>query len=693
MNGKWIWLNDKIYPDLQISRFMRDDDKNDKFAVAEFSKKYTFDKKIIGANVKISASIKYLLWINEKYIGRGPIDGGGDIDLQKNMPTQYYNIYNVKVNSKCFDIFSSVYNKATVYSDYGIGHGGFFFEAELTFEDGNKQIVFSDESWNARLNSKYIDAKTFDSSKEIGKYYNASEFDFPSMKFSASPLPNLIENNIDFSVKKNKDNYTSYEIIFDKILCGFLSFDVHTKEKINIKINYIEIEIEDKPQEIIASGDASFRSLIMKSCNKIIIKSDKDFSIDNISFNFTHYPCDEKNSFFNCSDSGLNKVYDICKYTLMLCRQTMHLDSTMHQEPLGCTGDYYIESLMNYYSYGDSRLTRLDLVRTAERLITGNGYMFHTTYSMLFIQMLYDYYMYSGDKTIFDDTLTALDLLLERFNGYVGDNGLIEKCTNYMFMDWMVCDGYSLHHPPKALGQTVLCAFYYGGLKTAEKIYEVCGNYERKNQLAERSENLKNSINKYLFDSTKGIYLSGLNTPNYTESYHYLPDNPQKKYYTKHANILCALYGICDNEKDIIEKVIEEETLTDYQPYFAHFVLDAVYKAGLFEKYGMKILRKWIPVVEDCDKGLAEGWHKPEETYRFDHSHAWGGTPLYQLPNKLLGLKIIEPGMKKISLTPNSFDLDYFETYFSTPYGKIHIIYENNKIKLLDYPNNISIIN
>ena len=692
MKAKWIWLNSKEYPDYQISRFMRDDEKNDKFAVAEFNNNYSYDKKIVSAEIKVSASIKYLLWINDKYIGRGPIDNGGDIDLQINMPAQYYNTYSIAINSNRFDIFSAVYNKATVYSDYGIGHGGFFFEAELTFDDNSKETIISDESWKARLNSKYIDANNFDAEKNISAYSNASEFDLPSIRFSASPLPNLIEKNIDFSVKKYNKNETVFEINFDKIYCGFLSFDAHTNERIKLDIKYIEVEIEDIAQTVIINGNASYRSLIMKSCDKIIIKSDKDFDIKNIAFSLTHYPCDENNSYFNCSDSGLNKVYDVCKYTLMLCRQTMHLDSPMHQEPLGCTGDYYIESLMNYYSYGDNRLTRLDLVRTADRLITGNGYMFHTTYSMLFIQMLYDYYMYSGDKTIFDETMPALDMLLEKFDSYIGENGLIEKCPNYMFMDWMVCDGYSLHHPPKALGQTVLCAFYYGGLKTAEKIYEICEKSERKNQINLRAESLKKSINKYLFDKEKGIYFSGLNTPHFAKSYQYLPDNPQKKYFTKHSNILCALYGVCDNEKEIIEKVIEDETLTDYQPYFAHFVLDAVYKAGLFEKYGMKILRKWIPIVNDCDKGLAEGWHKPEESYRFDHSHAWGGTPLYQLPNKLTGLKILEPGMKKISLSPNSYGLEYFETFFTTPYGKIHIKYRDNNIIFLDYPKNIFII-
>lgn len=298
--------------------------------------------------------------------------------------------------------------------------------------------------------------------------------------------------------------------------------------------------------------------------------------------------------------------------------------------------------------------------------------------------MLFDYYMYSGDITIFDETLDSLQLLLNKFNSYIGDNGLIEKAPNYMFMDWMVCDGYSLHHPPKALGQTVLCAFYYGGMKIAQKIYSVCGDNENKKIIALRAEALRNAMNENLFDCEKGIYFSGLNTPDCTEDYLYLPKNSEKRYYTKHANILCALYGVCDSEseKEIIEKVLENEELTDYQPYFAHFVLDAVYKAGLFPKYGLKILRKWIPVVEDCCKGLAEGWHKPKDGYSFDHSHAWGGTPLYQLPNKLLGIEILEPGMKKIRISPNLCGLSRLDVQFPVEDGKIHIIAENDELKI-----------
>ena len=58
-------------------------------------------------------------------------------------------------------------------------------------------------------------------------------------------------------------------------------------------------------------------------------------------------------------------------------------------------------------------------------------------------------------------------------------------------------------------------------------------------------------------------------------------------------------------------------------------------------------------------------------TYNFDHSHAWGGTPLYSVPKALTGIEILEPGYKKISLSPSALGLDSANVEIPTPYGMI----------------------
>jgi hypothetical protein len=392
------------------------------------------------------------------------------------------------------------------------------------------------------------------------------------------------------------------------------------------------------------------------------------------------------------SDDALNRVLNTCRHTLKICRQTHHLDSPRHCEPLACTGDYYIESLMIPFSFGDMRLAEFDLVRTAVLLERENGRMFHTTYSLIWVRMLYDVYMITGKIDLLERCRKALGLLLDRFESYLGENGLIENPPDYMFVDWIYIDGLSMHHPPKALGQTCLNLFYFAALNAAGKIFLELSEHEKAQALAQKSADLRIAINRYLFDREKGIYFEGLNTPTKEDLIgRWMPPNVSKRYYLKHSNILACWAGVCDDEtgRMIINRIMQDEIPGDCQPYFLHYLLEVVYRLGLREQYTLSILEKWKAPVRECPKGLAEGFVKPEPTYHFDHSHAWGGTPLYSLPKALLGLEIRKPGMKEISLDPSLLGLDWAEVELLSPSGKVICVMKDGEKPWIQCPQDV----
>ena len=100
-------------------------------------------------------------------------------------------------------------------------------------------------------------------------------------------------------------------------------------------------------------------------------------------------------------------------------------------------------------------------------------------------------------------------------------------------------------------------------------------------------------------------------------------------------------------------------------------MLEAIEKHGLKEKYTLQVIGRWRGAVEDCNKGLVEGFFAPEPSYHFDHSHAWGGTPLCSLPRALSGISIIEEGYKRIKLAPSLLGLEWARVEIPTPYGMI----------------------
>ena len=227
----------------------------------------------------------------------------------------------------------------------------------------------------------------------------------------------------------------------------------------------------------------------------------------------------------------------------------------------------------------------------------------------------------------------------------------------------------------------------------AEKIYSYLGETDAADKQREKAAEFKVRFNEVFFDGERWLYFDGLGTP-YGGEKHYHPANVNKKYFSKYPNILASLYGLADEKLavDILERIIYDDKLQDIQPYFMHYLLSAVRKYNLFGKYGSDLISRWAEVVNECDKGLKEGWIAPEESYSFDHSHAWGGTPAYQMPMAITGLEIIEPGMKTLKFMPNLYGFNSAKIKIPTEAGMIEFYAEKGNSAIINAPESIKII-
>ena len=675
----WIWLSKKRYPEYQntyLSEFS--ENKQFNYCVAEFARTYKTEKKIEKLVIRVSGDTNFRLWLNGEYIGEGPVNESRDFFALCPYMNRYSNLYTVFPDTNELNFYADVQLSPIRMNDFSRGHGGFMLSALAFCEDGTSIHFETDETWHSRINRKHPRAFFYNASNSEDEW---GESDVAENIWNTidAPIPMLSMEKVkpvsdDDVIEVLPGTESVVNVFFDKIYAAHVAFDIECDGICSVEVKCYEKSIcRYSSERVTANKTMSFRSIQLHSIGAyeltVINNSDKVAQIKPYAV-ATCYPVEEE-GYFKCSDSAMNKVFEVCKWTTRICRQTMHLDSPLHQEPLACTGDYYIESLISAFCFGDMRLAEFDVVRTAELLRNNNGKMFHTTYSLIWVQMLYDVYSFTGNKKLLDTCVDALHILLNRFNGYIGETGLIENPPDYMFVDWIVADGYSLHHPPKALGQTCLNAFYYGALKTASKICSLTGDTENSEKYSLRADKLKTAFNDNLYDAKEGIYFDGLNTPSQTNEW--LPKNSTKRYYSKHSNTLAVLYGLCDEKESarIMERVVTDKELIDVQPYFMHFVLSALRKAGIFEKYGFKELDKWKPSIEEFGKGLQEGWLAPEDGYPFDYSHAWGGTPAYQLPKQLLGLEMVEAGYKKIVLKPRLYDYEYAYISVPTPFGYI----------------------
>lgn len=684
MDAQWIWLDPGLHPQRQATRLYTTFDQRvpqgQRYTVAQFRRSLPLAKPLCRLLVAVSGDTAYRLTANGQYLCSGPATFGGDwLEMPRRMP--WY-------GECCLwegDGTDRVLLEATVrlgplaLCDISLGQGGFWLKADLLYQDGTRESLVTDGQWEARVLCAYAEEERYDGALPPSPWAPAVPIPLPR-PVTLSPLPPRQETRVfplgEEGLSLPPRTRKRFTVEFPRIYCGYPT--LRADGPCQVTLQCFEKEPSNPHDNLsisLASPADSFRATVCHSVGGYLLEVENPSPHNSLTL-FpglveTCLPARQEGA-FRCSDQGLEDVYRVCQWTLRICRQNLHLDSPKHQEPLACTGDYYIETLMTLGTYGDMGLAEFDLRRTAQMLEANDGRLFHTSYSLIWVQWLRDVYRFTGNLTLVRQCLPALRLLLRRFRSYLDQDCLLVNPPDYMFVDWLVVEGFSLHHPPKYLGQTVMNAFLHGALHNAAALFSLLGFSQEAQEAREWAAALAKACRARLYDEERGLFFDGEETPSPQVTF-YLPENPPRRHYSRHANVLAALYGLVEGEEaQALMRRTRESGLPEEQPYFMHFTLEALEKTGLFPEYGMEILRKWVPLARECPKGLKEGWFPPQPDYAFDYSHAWAGTPAYQLPVRLLGLELQEPAFRKIRLTPRLLGLEWAEIDLPTPYGLLH---------------------
>lgn len=677
MNAQWIWLDPIQYPEFQTNEQRIFSPLTGQDCVVDFRKKISFLQLPEQVTLYVSGDALFRLWQNEHFVGQGPASAGGDFLMDGPLPWYYANEYILHPETDVLQLCAQVRLQPQEMTDVTGGRGGFYLWGMAEFADGTVETFGTDSTWQARLDRRFSAPYVYDGTIEP----DAWQFAVPTgdnRKLQVAPIPPLCYEIVypqDGTQQRLCLRAGAYsQIEFDRIYSAHIALRCDRPCHLQISC-YETSDLCVSREEITLTGTEEYRSLYMKSIGMMeisVLDADGAVWLEPYLY-FSHYPV-ELEGHMNTSDKELDLLYDVCKWTLKICRQTLHLDSPKHQELLACSGDYYIESMMTAFTFGDMRLAALDVRRTAQWLEYNNGRMFHTNYSLIWVQWLEFVFQFTGEIALLEDCRQGLVYLLDCFQNYMGEKGVLENPPDYMFVDWVVLEGYSMHHPPKCMGQTVLNAFYYKALVDAATIARRVG-WPEATLWQERADDLRMAFHRCFYDEQKKMYIDGLSDP--VVGSEWQPENVPMRHYSRYANTLAALYGLCPPAETmrLVRLVADEQNeLPPVQPYFMHFILQAICQAGLIEEYGLTLFEKWKPLVLDCSKGLQEGWLAPEPTYSFDHSHAWGGTPAYHMPLMLSGFKMLEPGFKKISLSPQLLGLTYADVSFPTPYGMLRCV-------------------
>ena len=547
--------------------------------------------------------------------------------------------------------------------------------------------------------------------------------------------PNKFQTSLIKPVKRNKISEGHYFFDFGKAGFGTLEFTlkpthtntliIHLGEKLTAdhqidrnppgSVRYQKTELVIKPlktsyQLLLSPNERNTAPGAIQLHDSIgVVMPFRYCEIENSPFeirnnhliqNVLSYTFDDEASYFNSSDTLLNEIWELCKYSIKATSFAgIYVDGDRERIPY--EGDAYINQLGHYCTDREYSLARL----------TNEYFMHHPTWPTEWIlhtvPMFYKDYLYTGNIesiTHYYDLLKTKTLcFLAREDGLISVNS--EKLTAEAMqklgfsnpdarlrdlVDWppgQEDTGWQLATPEGERDgydmvdvNTVVNSFYYWNL---ELMAEIAGLLDKKSDLVffrELALKVKKSINETLIDHTNGVYIDGEGS----------------SHASLHANMLPLAVGLVpDKYQDSVTEFIKSRGMA-CSVYGAQYLLEGLYNAGEAD-YAKSLLtathdRSWWNMIKSGSTITMEAWdmkYKPNS----DWNHAWGAVPANIIPRFLWGIRPTKPGFAEVRIQPQLGDLTSSEIKYPTIRGPIEATYKltsnNNRVYKIKIPANM----
>ena len=383
-------------------------------------------------------------------------------------------------------------------------------------------------------------------------------------------------------------------------------------------------------------------------------------SLEQVAVN---YYWDDNASSFSCSDTVLNRVWELCKYSIKATSFTgYYIDGDRERIPY--EADTYINQLGHYCTDREYSMAR----HTAEYLLVNPTWP--TEWIMQSVMIAYADYLYTGDTNSLERYYN--DLKNKSLTTLAREDGLISTQTGLLtetvlhdihiksdikdIIDWPLVerDGNEM---PKV--NTVVNAFHYESLKLMSRIAHALGKADDEILYQKRAEKVKVAINLKLYDKLNKRYTDG------EESVHA----------SLHANIFPLAFGVVpDSSVAGVTGFIRSKGMA-CSVYAAQYLLESLYAAGE-DRAALDLMRaiddrSWWNMIKSGSTITLEAWDakfKPN----LDWNHAWGAVPANMVTRGLWGIVPLTPGFGVAQIKPQTGGLTFSKIVSPTIRGPIN---------------------
>ena len=402
---------------------------------------------------------------------------------------------------------------------------------------------------------------------------------------------------------------------------------------------------------------------------KVIVHTQNDpLTINDLYGTFTAYPF-KRTAVFNSDNTEIKQILDIGWRTARLNAWETYTDCPYYEQ-LQYIGDTRIQALISYYNTNDDRLARnalnlMDHSRIAEGVTRScyptKGTQIISTFSLWYICMLHDYWMYRNDSRFIKDKLVGERAVLDFFSKYQQADGSLKDTPYWTFVDWAGNLGGQVKGSDgsAAIYDLQLLWAYQWAAEMEAKI----GLQDYATIYSQKAAQLKATIQRKYWDPVKKLYA----------------DTKEKTGYSQHVNSLAILTGMVSDADmpAMANLMLSDKSLTQCTVYFKYYLNQALIKAGLGNDY-----MNWLDIWrENIAMGLTT-WAEDSslQTVRSD-CHAWGASPNIEFFRTVLGVDSYAPGFRKIKVEPHLGTLTNVSGDIPHPDGKVAVSYQLEKSK------------
>jgi alpha-L-rhamnosidase len=548
-----------------------------------------------------------------------------------------------------------------------------------------------------------------------------------------SPTALLHDNNEWTSVQPQPDGDVHVLLDFGREIIGYLRLHIDAPEGAIIDANCFE-GIDDTGIFWTANLRNSFRYLCREGNQVFTSHQRRGFRYASLTFRnlsrplkirhvdtlMSTYPV-EARGHFACSDTTLNKIWEVGAYTVQLCMLDTYVDCPAYEQ-VYWVGDARNSALVNAVAFGAYdlterciRLTGQSLARELDQVKPPHLQRPHITtshvvsgwfdeipmWTFLWVWMAWEQFWHTGDRDALADYYADVRECLRRSEGFLTARDLLDIPDVWNLVDWAAQD---LERDGEVISNTALMAQaldYAARMADALNLPQEAAAH---NTLAAR---LRTAINLYGWSDTYQGYVDTVRDETAYRHYQDLcqsrgttaiswEDFQQKQRISEPTNTLVLLCNAvpADHYESVMRFVLAaregkfvggsppmarlgdtDSVVPVGSPWFLFFTLETLFREG-YSGDALTILREqWNRMLE---KGATTFWETFPGFIGSGHwsrslCHGWSAAPTYFLSTQVLGVTPLAPGYERIRIAPQRYHLTWASGVVPTPRGDISV--------------------